>query len=120
MLFVGTLVSILVCYGIAPLVPFVFGEQWNNVKILLPILVPLFIGQIVVSPLSMAFIVSENNRLEIFAQIGQALPRIIALISSIKLGASFDQSLLSYSIGSLAGYTLYACVLIAALPRPQS
>ncbi len=120
LLFVGTLVSILVCYGIAPLVPFVFGEQWINVKILFPILVPLFIGQIVVSPLSMAFIVSENNRIEIFAQIGQALPRIIALISSIKLGASFDQSLLSYSIGSLVGYTLYACVLIAALPRLQS
>jgi O-antigen/teichoic acid export membrane protein len=111
----GILISLLMSVLVAPFATYILGDQWGAVKKIIPFLTPLLIGQLTVSTLSMAFIVAEENRLELFAQVGQAALRIIALASAIIVGQSFEFSVLAFSAGSLVGYVFYGGVLLVSL-----
>ncbi len=89
----------------------VFGREWDQAGKIIAILVPLFLGQISVSPVSMAFIVGERTRIELLSQIIQALSRILPLLAFIFMGHDFLQVLLAYSLGSLVGYIFYFTLL---------
>ena len=111
----GILISLVMSGLVAPLATYILGDQWESVKKIIPLLTPLLIGQLTVSTLSTAFFVTENNRLELFAQVGQAALRLGALASVIRAGESFESSVLAFSVGSLIGYVFYGGVLMASL-----
>jgi len=89
----------------------IFGREWDQAGKIISILIPLFLGQISVSPVSMAFIVGEGARIELLSQILQALSRILPLLAFVFMGHNFLQVLLAYSLGSLAGYIFYYMLL---------
>lgn len=111
----GVLISLVMSVLVAPIATYILGNQWEAVKRIIPLLTPLLIGQLTVSTLSMAFIAAENNRLELFAQVGQASLRLGVLAGVILAGKSFEFSVLVFSGGSLLGYLFYGGVLLASL-----
>ncbi len=125
----GTLVSSvsrrLVSYGVAlsipvalfapKLMPFVFGSEWSQSGVITVILIPLFIGQVSVSPVSVAFIACRRNDLELLSQLLQVLFMIVPTLILAVLGFGFEWALAGYSIGSLVGYLVYYLLLKRAL-----
>jgi O-antigen/teichoic acid export membrane protein len=93
------------------LMPIVFGGEWLLSGKIIVLLIPLYIGQVSISSISMAFVVGEQNRLELLAQTIQALSRTLPLLASVLMGLGFLQSLLAFSCGSLVGYIFYLALL---------
>ena len=111
----GLAVSILVCLFIPPLIPIVMGRQWGGMSYIIFLLIPLFLGQIVVSPLSMAFLAAEKTKEELLAQTTFVLIRLIPLTFVAFSGYSFHTALLVFSASSLLGYIVYSIILFKSL-----
>jgi O-antigen/teichoic acid export membrane protein len=107
----GLIAALMASLLVAPVVPLLFGLEWSPTRWIIPLLTPLFLGQIMISPLSMAFIAAEINANEMFAQIGLTIIRIGALLVSIYSGAGFENAIFAYSFACFAGYSLYGFVL---------
>ena len=116
----GILVALFMSLVVAPIAPIILGIQWESLRIIIPMLSPLLIGQLTASTLSMAFIVAENNRLELMSQLLQAILRLSCLGLSVFAGVSFSFSVLAFSVGSLLGYTCYALLLFNSLKNQQN
>jgi len=101
----------------APIVPFLFGSEWDSTRWIIPLLTPLFLGQIIISPISMAFVAAQINVHEMFAQIGLTTIRTGALLASVNAGLNFQNSILVYSIACLAGYSFYGFVLVQSFKK---
>lgn len=102
----GLAVSLFSCFVLSPIMPILFGREWEPAKQIIPLLVPLFLGQLVVSPLSNAFIGSQKMRLGLVFQCMLMALRIIPLMLVVSF-ASFHQSILVYTVFSSLGYFLY-------------
>lgn len=102
----GLALSLLSCFVLAPIMPFLFGQEWEPAKQIIPLLVPLFLGQLVASPLSNAFTGSQKMRLGLVFQCMLMALRIIPLLLAVPF-TSFHQSTLVYSAFSGLGYFLY-------------
>lgn len=107
----GLIAALVASLLIAPIVPLLFGFGWSSTRWIIPLLVPLFLGQIIISPLSMAFIAAQINAREMFAQAGLATIRIGVLLASVYAGVSFQNSVFAYSFACFAGYSLYGFIL---------
>lgn len=103
----GLMAAVVMSLVLAPLVPTIFGERWEQVKFIIPIMAPLFVGQFAVSPLSMAFIAVQANKSELLAQSCLAFLRILSLLTCASLSLGFEGTLAIYSLACLAGYSLY-------------
>ena len=102
----GLALSLFACFVLAPIMPLLFGKQWEPAKQIIPLLVPLFIGQLVVSPLSNAFTGSEKMRLGLVFQCMLMALRLIPLLLAVSF-ASFHECILIYAAFSGLGYFLY-------------
>ena len=102
----GLLISLLACFVLAPTMPLVFGKEWEPAKQIIPLLVPLFLGQLVVSPLSNAFVGAQKMNLGLVFQCALMALRIIPLLLAASF-VSFHQAILIYSACSGLGYSLY-------------
>jgi O-antigen/teichoic acid export membrane protein len=111
LLLYGLAVASLASLALAPMMPVIFGEQWEPTRSIIPILTPLFLGQLVVSPLSMAFMASQSNKIELLAQLCLMLSRLIPLFLAIYLDYSFWGALVAYSSACLVGYLSYGAFL---------
>lgn len=111
----GLIMSLSISLLIAPIVPFLFGPEWNSTRWIIPLLTPLFLGQIAISPVSMSFIAAQLNVNEMFTQLGLAGIRVGALLASVYAGLSFQISIIVYSVACLAGYSLYGFVLVRSI-----
>ena len=116
---IGIFLSLFMVLIIAPFVPYVLGKGWDDVRQITPMLAPLLVGQLTVSTLSMAFLVRENNRLELISQFGQATLRLGLLVLAIVVGLDFNNSVLAFSVGSFLGYTFYGFVLVRSVGNKQ-
>lgn len=109
--------------GIAPLLfigilapsifPLVFGSEWVRAGILVAWMTPWFIIQFIVSPVSMALHVNNNQQLAVILQfIG-----LVLKISLVCLAFKIDKSLISetYAISGFIFYLLYILMLVRAL-----
>lgn len=94
----------------APLVPIIFGQDWEPTQWIIPLLIPLFIGQLIVSPLSMAFIASEKNMLSLFAQAVFCAFKILPLLAFVS-SSGFYQGVAIYAAGSFFAYISFFAVL---------
>jgi O-antigen/teichoic acid export membrane protein len=111
----GLVIATILILVITPLMPIMFGNNWLQAAKIIPLLVPLFLGSISVSAISPAFLVCKKNKEEFFAQVMQAVLRIVPLIGSLLLGSCFLDSVLSYSIGAFIGYIIYFYLLQKSL-----
>jgi O-antigen/teichoic acid export membrane protein len=102
----GLAVAALACLVLAPLMPALFGKEWEPTRQIIPLLIPLFLGQLVVSPLSNAFIGSEAMRLGLVFQLALTAIRIIPLLL-FSFSRPFEFVLLIYAGTAGAGYFLY-------------
>lgn len=120
LLIYGVTTALLISFFVAPLMPLLFGYEWQPTRWIIPLLIPLYLGQLVMSPLSMAFVVSELNTNDMVAQIGLALIRVGVLMACIRVGFSFQHVIFSYSIACFAGYALYGLMLRQVFTRCNS
>lgn len=119
LLAMGIFLSLSMTLVVAPAALFILGKQWVNVSHIIPMLSPLLIGQLTISTLSMAFIVSENNQLELLSQFAQAILRLGILIAAVLAGLGFEISVLAFSAGSFLGYACYGFILHVSLEVKQ-
>ena len=104
----------------APLLPFLFGLQWESLPTYLLVALPRFIGITCVSSISSALIVTSQRRYELMAHSCQAVLIILAAFIGVGLETP-EQGYLAYGLGSLLGYmSFFAIMLIAASPPDKS
>lgn len=111
----GFLITSLACFALAPLMPLIFGKSWAPTQLIIPILTPLVLGQLCISPLSMAFIAAQANKCEFFAQVILASLRLFPLILCVFIGLEFKSTLIVYSLTSFAGYCFYGFLLMRSI-----
>ena len=116
----GILVSMLALICAPTIVPLVFGPEWEKAGVILVILLPLFLGQISVSSVSMAFIAAEKNQIDLYSQIVQASFKILPLFYFVHSGFDFESTLMAYSLGSFVGYIFYFVILKKTLCAHES
>ncbi len=121
LLLYGVAAALLACLGLAPLMPLIFGQEWELTRWIIPLLVPLFLGQLVVSPLSMVFVAIQQNKLGLGAQITLMSVRLLPLIAiSFIQQALFMEIVFSYSLAASLGYLLYYKMMVKASSIPFS
>ena len=111
----GLVVAIAATFVAAPLMPLLFGQQWEPTRSIIPILLPLFLGKIVVSPISMAFIATQANKSELIAQACLALLIALSLSVGHLLNLQFNFALALYSFACLFGYAVYGFLLFKSI-----
>ena len=111
LLLYGLAVAVGASLVLAPLMPLIFGHQWAPTRWIIPILIPLFVGQLVISPLSMAFVASQANKNEMLAQSCLAIIRLLPVYAGASLGLSFNHVLMGYSFACAIGYGVYGIIL---------
>jgi O-antigen/teichoic acid export membrane protein len=100
----STIIIVILVY---PLVPIIFGQKWSESKDLILLAIPLFCGKLIVSPVSMCFLIAERNKEELAGQIMLLLLRSTPLFTMACLGYSFHFAFLAYSVFSMIGYFAY-------------
>jgi O-antigen/teichoic acid export membrane protein len=95
-----------VYFLVVPIIPFVFGQKWELTQRIIPLLIPMFIGELVVSPLSNAFVGSQKLRL---ALVFQTFLMTFKIAPLLLVSSSHDLllSLTVYSISCGIGYLAY-------------
>ena len=106
LLLYGLGAAIVVLFMLAPLIPLLFGQEWEPTKQIIPLLIPLFLGQLVVSPLSNAFTGSQKMRMGLIFQTTLMFIRLAPLFL-FAFSASFYFTLTTYSLAAALGYAIY-------------
>ena len=66
---------------VSPIViPFIFGEQWEEVGFIISILVPFYFMQFLVSPVSMAIHVTKNQKMALYLQFFGLFIRVVPIL----------------------------------------
>ena len=114
----GLIIALVAWLIVAPMMPILFGDEWSPTRWIIPVLCPLFLGQLIVSPLCMAFVAAEKNNYGLAGQLCLAIIRLgpLLLITSIHT-IDFSLALIIYSLSSSVGYLVYRSFLFAALSR---
>ena len=117
----GLCISIPACFVLSPIIPLVFGVKWGETSKLLPLMIPLFIGQLSVSSISPAFSQSMNNKNGLIAQISLTTLRLLPLIIILKnITLSFFETVLTYSLFSFMGYLIFGIILRLTLSNKKT
>ncbi|WP_094559813.1 lipopolysaccharide biosynthesis protein [Synechococcus sp. 8F6] len=121
LMFFGLIIALIASLIVAPMMPLLFGYEWSPTRWIIPLLCPLFLGQLIVSPLSMAFFASESTKSELYAQtmlIGIRLLPLIIAASLVQL--NFLEALAIYSFSNFVGYVAYLLILLDSLSPRRS
>ncbi len=97
---------IVVMFVMAPLIPLLFGQEWEPTKRIMALLIPAFLGQLVVSPLSNAFTGSQKMRMGLIFQFTLMAIRLAPLFL-FSFSTSFYFTLTAYSLATALGYAVY-------------
>ena len=95
----------------------IFGPEWNNLKWIIPMLIPLFIGKIIVAPLRNAFLAAQKNNFALFAQCALALITLFPVFI-FQHSLTFVSLLFVYSASFLVRYLAYLFILYWKLCSP--
>jgi O-antigen/teichoic acid export membrane protein len=117
LLLYGLIVATVACLGLAPLMPAIFGQDWEPTRLIIPLLVPLFMGQLVVSPISRTLWATQQVRLQLILQTLllsiKTIPLVLIVFFTAK--ASFLLLIAIYSASSAVGYFLFLRLLYAGV-----
>ena len=107
----GLIIVLVASLIVAPIMPLLFGNEWSQTRWIIPLLSPLFLGQLIVSPLSKAFVAAEKNKLALCSQALLMTVRLTPLILATSLWRhGFYVTLGVYSFSTLIGYLLYLLI----------
>jgi O-antigen/teichoic acid export membrane protein len=99
--------AVIVVLFVCPFVPLIFGQRWTESRDLILLAIPLFCGKLIVSPISMCFLIAERNKQELAGQLTLLLLRSVPLLLMAYLGYSFHFAFFAYSVFSMLGYLAY-------------
>jgi len=120
-LFVVGGVFCLVAYLLLPLIiPMLLGAKWALASRIVVLLLPLLLGNLVVSTLSTTYYVTHALRLELIAQCLFAVFSIFPMWIFCALHNGFQNTILVYSIGSAFGYIVYGMLMLSSLSNSGS
>lgn len=109
------IISVFIGYFLAPFTPMLVGTNWNLVRDILPLLIPMVLGEACVSTFSTAFAASQNNRLCLVANIFNTSLRLGSFFLAVLVNSSFLSAVFIFSAGCFTGYLVYAFILLFAL-----
>ncbi len=109
----GLSLLILLC---SPLLPIVFGTKWTLAASILPLLIPQFICEFTVAPLSGGFIAANRPRDALLPQFLLMAARLLVLLIS-SFFFSFPTTVLAYSLASGFGYLVFFRFMIRCLSK---
>lgn len=109
------LFSILIGAIFAPLVPLIFGSSWRGASIIMVYLIPFFIGQFIVTPISGFFESSLKLKESFYAQLLLTGTKMLGLIILVNADFRFENSILIFSLFSLLGYVFYYLMVFKAV-----
>ncbi|WP_115009613.1 lipopolysaccharide biosynthesis protein [Synechococcus sp. N5] len=118
LLSLGIALSIIYCLVLVPLIPIIFGQKWSSASALIPLLIPLFLGTIVVKPLSMGFIASGNVKTHLLAQIIIVTLKVLP-VYFLAHSIGFDGSIALFSFCSMVGYLVVYVFLLKSTAMIQ-
>lgn len=110
---IGTAPLLLIGTLAPTIFPLVFGSEWQRAGVLVAWMTPWFIIQFIVSPVSMALHVNNNQRLAVILQfIG-----LVLKISMVWLAFKIEKNVISevYAISGFLFYILYMFILVKYL-----
>ena len=91
---------------------FVFGEQWRLSGWYIVLLLPMFLGQIVVRPLSQSLNILERQDIQLYWDIARLLTIVLVIVASRFLfGFGMMMTLGAYSLSMLGMYGIYFVVM---------
>ena len=98
---------------------FVFGEQWRLSGWYIVLLLPMFLGQIVVRPLSQSLNILERQDIQLYWDIARLLTIVLVIIASRFLfGFGMMMTLGLYSFAMLGMYGIYFVVMFRQISQP--
>ena len=110
LLLLGLATSLVIIIVVAPLMPVIFGAQWATTLNLLPLLIPIFIAQVSITPFSTGFFAMQKNKAYFLTQCIVLGAKLIPLLISIQF-FDFYKCVLIYSISVLTGSIIVLCSL---------
>ncbi|MCS4062620.1 O-antigen/teichoic acid export membrane protein [Pseudomonas putida] len=98
-------------------VEFIFGSTWSEAAVLMLVLVPLFFGQFVVSPLSQTLNVIERQDVQLLWDFFRLCVPNLGFLMVALSGFSFVEALLSFSVLMFLMYVINVVVTLRILKR---
>ena len=116
LLIYGLAISTLASLIFAPLMPLIFGQQWEPTRWIIPLLIPLFLGQFIVSPVSTSLCASQQMSIQLYLQSLLFVVRIVPLAIAVAFDdVQFMLALAVYSVSAMLGYSLYFTGLLRSV-----
>ena len=100
------------------IIPFVFGEQWNDAAIYLQILIPSFFMKIIASTLSTTLISANRNELLGLWQIGSFISSLFVMIFASS-NFNFYNFIFTLSLLNTFLYLIYLIMIIYSAKKPK-
>ncbi len=110
-----SVIPLIVIGTLAPLLfPFVFGKEWARAGVIVAWMVPWFIMQMLVSPLSMILHICRKQREALLIQIVGFFLRVGVIV----LAALFNKAVMAeaYAISGFVFYSIYLWMILRCLP----
>lgn len=102
--------------AIAPfLIPFIFGEAWTKVGMIISWMAPWFFVQFITSPVSMSLHIAGNQKAALALQIFGLLFRVLAVFSASLYMSEWVAEI--YSVSGFVFYVIYLCVVLFLLRK---
>ncbi|WP_104470711.1 lipopolysaccharide biosynthesis protein [Acinetobacter indicus] len=111
-----SIVPFLLIAIVSPIViPFIFGEQWEEVGFIISILVPFYFMQFLVSPVSMAIHVTKNQKIALYLQFFGLFIRVVPILYfSLYWG---EYVIYSYAVTGFLFYFVYLITILNILRK---
>lgn len=115
----GFSVALIYLFVIRPLIPHLLGTEWTGTARLIPLMTPMFLAQIVVSPLSPAFVAINKTKLEMICQFALSVIRILSIVIGLAFKFKFETLVLFYYASTSLGYALYAVAMVQSIHKSE-
>jgi len=97
---------------------FVFGDQWRLSGWYIVLLLPMFVGQIVVRPLSQSLNILERQEIQLYWDIARLLVIVVVIVSSrFLLGFGMAKTLAFYSLAMFVMYSVYFWIMFLQISK---
>jgi len=107
LLAISILPTLIIIFFGPQLFSFVFGSKWHEAGIYAQILIALFMGKLIVSPLSYTFLIAKKQKEDFLWHVWMLVSNIFIFYFMFKLNFGVKYVLLVYSLNYLMIYLIY-------------
>ena len=112
LLLMGIAICLIMNLFMSNMINLLFGEAWSPLANVILLMSPLFVFELISNTLNYVLYPSRKLKISFLFELILASLKIIPLLVGIKLGFSFNQSILVYVIFSCVGYALFIAKII--------